>query len=77
MEDAFAYVLTLDLKHPRSKDILRRLCQWADVLCENFRPDVLGRLGLSYEVAKDPGLTPLADELGLPPFTRLYVTCVR
>lgn len=40
--------LTLNLKDPQGKDILRRLVKTADVLVENFRPDVMGRLGLSY-----------------------------
>ncbi len=45
--------LTLNLKDPRGKDILRRLVKIADVLVENFRPDVMGRLGLSYDVLRE------------------------
>ncbi|OGL19049.1 MAG: formyl-CoA transferase [Candidatus Rokubacteria bacterium RIFCSPLOWO2_12_FULL_71_22] len=41
--------LTLDLKHPRGLEVLRRLAAKADVLVENFRPDVKHRLGLDYE----------------------------
>ncbi len=44
---------TLNLKDPRGKDILRRLVKTADVLVENFRPDVMSRLGLSYETLRD------------------------
>lgn len=44
--------VALDLKHPGSKDIFKRLVEWADVLTENFRPDVMERLGLGYEVCK-------------------------
>lgn len=40
--------ITLDLKHPLGKDVLRRLVQSADVLVENFRPGVMSRLGLGY-----------------------------
>jgi CoA:oxalate CoA-transferase len=48
--------LTLNLKDPRGKEILRRLVKTADVLVENFRPDVMSRLGLSYDVLK--GINP-------------------
>ncbi len=41
--------LTLNLKAPEGKDVFRALVGKADVVVENFRPDVMGRLGLSYE----------------------------
>jgi crotonobetainyl-CoA:carnitine CoA-transferase CaiB-like acyl-CoA transferase len=41
--------MTLDLKHPRGLEILHRLATRADVLVENFRPDVKHRLGIDYE----------------------------
>ena len=41
--------LTLDLKHPRGLEVLRRLAAQADVVVENFRPDVKRRLGIDYE----------------------------
>jgi CoA:oxalate CoA-transferase len=41
--------LTLNLKDPKGKEIFMRLVKTADVLVENFRPDVMKRLGLSYE----------------------------
>jgi crotonobetainyl-CoA:carnitine CoA-transferase CaiB-like acyl-CoA transferase len=41
--------VTLDLKHPDGIAALRRLVDSADVLIENFRPDVKGRLGIDYE----------------------------
>jgi crotonobetainyl-CoA:carnitine CoA-transferase CaiB-like acyl-CoA transferase len=44
--------LTLDLKAPRGKEVLRRLVAGADVLVENFRPGVMARLGLSYEALR-------------------------
>ncbi len=40
--------ITLDLKHPAGKDVLMRLAAGADVLVENFRPDVKDRLGIGY-----------------------------
>jgi formyl-CoA transferase len=46
--------LTLDLKSPRGVDILKRLIATADVVVENFRPDVKTRLGIDYEtLSKD------------------------
>ena len=42
--------ITLDMKHPRGKDLLKQLVRGADVLVENFRPGVMARLGLDYEV---------------------------
>jgi len=40
--------ITLDLKHPAGKEALMRLAAGADVLVENFRPDVKDRLGIGY-----------------------------
>src|SRR6266481_4806043 len=41
--------LTLDLKQPDGVAILKRLAERADVLVENYRPDVKHRLGIDYE----------------------------
>jgi crotonobetainyl-CoA:carnitine CoA-transferase CaiB-like acyl-CoA transferase len=41
--------ITLDLKHPRAIEILKKLVTKADVVIENFRPDVKRRLGIDYE----------------------------
>ncbi len=40
--------LTLNLKAPEGKEIFRKLVKTADVVVENFRPDVMARLGLGY-----------------------------
>ncbi len=50
--------LTLDLKKPEGQAVFRRLVAWADVVVENFRPDVKGRLGLDYASleAINPGI---------------------
>jgi len=42
--------LALDLKSEHGRHIARRLCAQADVLVENFRPGVMSRLGLGYDV---------------------------
>jgi crotonobetainyl-CoA:carnitine CoA-transferase CaiB-like acyl-CoA transferase len=41
--------LTLNLKAPEGRAILKRLAETADVFVENFRPDVKHRLGIDYE----------------------------
>jgi crotonobetainyl-CoA:carnitine CoA-transferase CaiB-like acyl-CoA transferase len=41
--------LTLNTKTPEGKEIFKKLVKTADVLVENFRPDVMGRLGLGYK----------------------------
>jgi CoA:oxalate CoA-transferase len=41
--------LTLNLKFPEGKEIFRKLLETADVVVENFRPGVMGKLGFSYE----------------------------
>jgi crotonobetainyl-CoA:carnitine CoA-transferase CaiB-like acyl-CoA transferase len=41
--------LTLNLKHPEALEILKRLAASADVMVENYRPDVKHRLGIGYE----------------------------
>jgi formyl-CoA transferase len=46
--------LTLDLKHERGRALFLELARGADVVVENFRPDVKHRLGIDYDtVAKD------------------------
>ena len=46
--------LTLDLKHPKGKEVLLRLVRTADVVIENFRPGVMDRLGLGHtELTKE------------------------
>ena len=41
--------VTLNTKTPEGKEIFKKLVKTADVLVENFRPDVMGRLGLGYK----------------------------
>jgi formyl-CoA transferase len=41
--------MTLDLKKPRGVEVLKRMVERADVVVENFRPDVKHRLGVAYD----------------------------
>jgi len=41
---------TLNLKEPKAKEIFKQLTKTSDVIVENFRPGVMERLGLSYEI---------------------------
>jgi crotonobetainyl-CoA:carnitine CoA-transferase CaiB-like acyl-CoA transferase len=45
--------VTVNLKLDEGKAVLKRLVKSADVLVENFRPGVMARLGLSYDVLKE------------------------
>jgi formyl-CoA transferase len=44
--------LTLNLKDPDGVAILKRLAEHADVIVENYRPDVKHRLGIDYETLR-------------------------
>lgn len=44
--------LTLNLKKPAARQILYKLVETADIVVENWRPDVKGRLGLDYEALR-------------------------
>src|SRR4029450_615524 len=41
--------MTLNLKSPQGVAILKKMAAQADVLVENFRPDVKRKLGIDYE----------------------------
>src|SRR5262245_15046950 len=44
--------ITLNLKEPAGRDAFLRLVARADVVVENFRPDVKARLGIDYETLR-------------------------
>ncbi|MEU4222932.1 CoA transferase [Nonomuraea sp. NPDC026600] len=54
--------VTADLKTETGQTLLRRLVKHADVLCENFRPGVMDRLGFSIDQLQEinPGLVLLS-----------------
>ncbi len=43
------YGVGLNMSHPKSAEIARRLVRWADVLAENFAPKAMAKWGLDYE----------------------------
>lgn len=45
--------VTLNLKANAGKDLLKRMVAGADVVVENYRPGVMDRLGVGYEVLRD------------------------
>lgn len=50
--------VSVNMKDPRGKAFMERLCDSADVFVENYRPGALDRLGLGYETlaARNPRL---------------------
>jgi crotonobetainyl-CoA:carnitine CoA-transferase CaiB-like acyl-CoA transferase len=50
--------MTLNLKDPQGLAVFKRLAAKADVVVENFRPDVKARLGIDYESLRqiNPGI---------------------
>jgi crotonobetainyl-CoA:carnitine CoA-transferase CaiB-like acyl-CoA transferase len=45
--------VVVDLKHPDAVEAILRLAPDADVVVENFRPGVTGKLGVDYETLKE------------------------
>jgi crotonobetainyl-CoA:carnitine CoA-transferase CaiB-like acyl-CoA transferase len=52
------YGVTIDLKHPQGKEMMKRLLAWADVVVENYTVGTMDGLGLGYEELREtnPGL---------------------
>ncbi len=46
------YGVALDLSSERGREILLQLCAVSDVIVENFRTDVMDKLGLDYEAVR-------------------------
>jgi CoA:oxalate CoA-transferase len=45
--------VTVNLKHPDGREVVRQLAKAADVVVENFRPGTAGELGLSWDHLRD------------------------
>ncbi|MFQ5826279.1 MAG: CaiB/BaiF CoA transferase family protein, partial [Dehalococcoidia bacterium] len=52
------YGVTLDLRHPRAREVARRLAAWADIMLDAFTPGTMKKWGLSYEEVREinPGI---------------------
>ena len=44
--------VAIDLKSPLCRPVMQRAFEWADVVIENFGPDVMNRLGFGYDEAQ-------------------------
>lgn len=58
------YGLSLDMNHPRVKEVLRRLINWADIVAESFAPGTMAKWGMAYE-----------DLVKIKPDIIMYSTC--
>jgi crotonobetainyl-CoA:carnitine CoA-transferase CaiB-like acyl-CoA transferase len=58
------YSVTLDLNHPRGKDIFKKLVKESDVVTNNFSSRVMENLSLSYEVLRE--INPQIIMLSMP-----------
>jgi crotonobetainyl-CoA:carnitine CoA-transferase CaiB-like acyl-CoA transferase len=58
--------ITLDLAHPDGLALAKRLIEGADIVAENFTPQVLERFGLDYDTVR--GLRPDVIMLRMPAF---------
>ncbi len=47
------YGITLNLNHPKAREVALRLIKWADIVFESFTPGTMKRWGLSYEDVKE------------------------
>jgi len=45
--------VTLNLSHPKAKEIAKRFVSWADVVTDNFAGGAMERMGLGYEVLRE------------------------
>ena len=74
--------IAVDLKHPRGKEIGRRIAAWADVVSHNLRPGAAERLSLDYESVREvnptviyawaPGWGSSGPDASLPGFAPLF-----
>ena len=56
--NANKYGVTIDMGHPRARDLVLRLAAWADLVTENFTPGTMERWQLGYQDLKEvnPGI---------------------
>jgi benzylsuccinate CoA-transferase BbsF subunit len=52
VQNAKRYTITLNMEHPKGKDLLEKLVAWADIVVESFSTGVIEKYGLDYESLK-------------------------
>ena len=59
------YGITIDMRHPRAKDLILRVIPWADLVTENFTPGTMESWGLGYREIKkvNPGIIMLSASM--------------
>ncbi|MFH1650603.1 MAG: CoA transferase [Chloroflexota bacterium] len=69
--------IVIEMDHPGSRDVLRRIISWADVVAENFTPGVMEKHGLDYTHLKEinPGIIMLSTsgQGQTGPFSRVSI----
>ena len=45
--------ITVDMKHPRALNLVRRLIEKSDIISNNFTPGVMDKFGLGYEAVRE------------------------
>jgi benzylsuccinate CoA-transferase BbsF subunit len=45
--------VTIDLSHPKGKELAKKFVAWADIVTDNFAGGAMERMGLGYEVLKE------------------------
>ena len=51
--NANKYGITIDMRHPRAKDLVLRIATWANLVTENFTPGTMEDWGLGYDQLKE------------------------
>jgi len=51
--NAQKYGITVDLTHPNSREVARRLVTWADVISDSMTPGTMADFGLDYESCRE------------------------
>ncbi|MCE2462610.1 MAG: CoA transferase [Dehalococcoidia bacterium] len=59
------YGITIDMRHPRARDLILRIIPWADLVTENFTPGTMESWGLGYRELKgaNPGIIMLSASM--------------
>ena len=59
------YGITIDMRHPRARDLILGIVPWADLVTENFTPGTMESWGLGYQELKsvNPGIIMLSASM--------------